>query len=380
MAEITLLRQSAIVRNASVGTSPPSPPRGPLKMGELPLVQVKMGPGGPQVLTPQQRPVEILAPRDADSATRVGGLPMVHVKMTSQGAQLDDGQDKPVVILPPKDQRRTGGVPMTQMRRAQAAAPVQTLPHVQGAPPQIQGPQPAVSQLRGQPRIVRIAAPKQVAPTLPSVEFPADQLMLCRYLVGKYLADLCGAPLTASADVDLLAAPGATEITASTDVTSIAEDPATILKKGNGSENKAVNVSLAEATIDTIDQALAAEAAAVQGTLEVVVEETLEAVVEEEVPLQAPAVSIIPAAPTASYVAGRVGDRPHGYAGGRVQRNAAMAPRRVARPGVPGALPPVIVKMENGRSVVQNKEEVAAVRAAVAAAAAGTPADGSVQD
>jgi len=271
---------------------------------------------------------------------------MVCVKMTSQGAQIDDGQDKPVVILPPKDQRHavtTGGLPMVQMRRAQAGLPVQTLPHVKGAPPQIQGPQPGLSSQR----VVRVAAPKQV-PLPPVPEFPADQLMLCRYLLGKYLTDLRSAEPVVS---------GGVESAEASSTEGAPADPTTAF-------NGATNVNLAEAAISTIDQALVAVAVRAEAEAAASLSETQETQVVVPTLPTAPAVSIIPAAPTASYVAGRVGDRPHGYAGGRVQRNAAMAPRRVARPG---ALPPVIVKMENGRSVVQNQAEVAAVRAAVAA-------------
>ena len=412
MADTTLLRSSAIVRNSSVGTSPPAAPRGPVKTGELPLVQVKMGPGGPQVLTPQPKAVEILPPRDANSANVTGGLPMVSVKMTSRGPQPDDGRDSAVMILPPKDQKHAiavGGLPMAQLRATPASPQVQSLPNVQSAGPQIQAPPPALSHPRGagfamaalgqgpqrgsgysvapsgQARVVRVAAPRPArAPVpvpipipiaLPPVpEFPVEQLMLCRYLVGKYLADIAGLADMRTPEIPSPATECSTEVTVPADPGVTESIPATVKE---GPDNGAANISLAEATIVTIDQALVtgavraeaeAKAAAAAAATLAEVQEIPETVQPPVTVLQtAPGASIIPAAPTASYVAGRVGDRPHGYAGGRVQRNAAMAPRRVPKPG---ALPPVIVKMENGRSVVQNKAEVDAVREAVAAAAA----------
>jgi hypothetical protein len=85
MSDVSLLRNNAIVRHASVGATPP---HGPVKAGELPLVQVKPPPAGPQVQNGQQSPVTILPPKDAESAVKTGGLPMVKVKMT-------DGKPKP---------------------------------------------------------------------------------------------------------------------------------------------------------------------------------------------------------------------------------------------------------------------------------------------
>jgi hypothetical protein len=384
MADTTLLRSSAIVRNSSIGTSPPAAPRGPVKTGELPLVQVKMGPGGPQVLTPQPKPVEILPPRDADSALATGGLPRINVKMTSRGPQPDDGRDSPVMILPPKDQKHAvavGGLPMAQLRATSASPQIQSLPNVRSAGPQIQAPPPALSQPRpagfaaaplghgpqrgagfavapsGQARVFRVAAPTAApvpVPLPPMPEIPADQLMLCRYLVGKYLVDLSATEIAVPA-------------TQSTDDAQRAESSA----PADSATAKGVsdNVNLAEATIATIEQALVAVALRAEAeAAAAIVQESPELLEEAVVPVRptASAASIIPVAPTASYVAGRV----HGYGGGRVQRNGSMAPRRVPRPG---ALPPVIVKMENGRSVVQNQAEVAAVRAAIAAQGAYVP-------
>jgi hypothetical protein len=123
------------------------------------------------------------------------------------------------------------------------------------------------------------------------------------------------------------------------------------------------NIQLAKATLQTIDDTLVAIAVHAEAAEKAAAAAAAAPAVAAATFAPATRPSIVPAAPTASYVAGRVGGRPH-VGGARVQRNAAMAPRRVARGGSPGSpLPPVIVKMDNGRSVVQNQEEVAAARA-----------------
>jgi hypothetical protein len=318
---------------------------------------------------------------------------MVCVKMTSQGPQIDDGQDKTVMILRSKDQRHslhTGGLPMVQVKMSPAGPQVQNLSSVQEAPPQIQSPQPGLSQPRGtgfsvpslgqvrgtgfvalpmgQARVVRVAAPKQV--TLPTVpEFTMDKLMLCRHLVGKYLADL---------RADLRAVePSSTSAVESVEAVETLDAAATP-KEGSGSDNVnrteassvppqhpgAAIVDLAEATIEMLDQALVAVAVRAEAdaasTAPIPLDQEVSAVTGYPELPAVPAVSIIPAAPSASYVAGRVGGRTNGYS--RPQRNGAMAPRRVPRSG---SLPPVIVKMEGDRAVVQNRAEVTAAREAV---------------
>ena len=164
MSDTTLLRSSAIVRNASIGATPP---HGSVKAGELPLVQVRMQPGGPQVQEGQQKPVTILPPKDAASAVLTGGLPMVSVKMTQNGPQLEDGRDQPVVI---KDGKHgavaTGGLPMIQVKMDGGKPQVQTIPNVSGAGPQI----PAAPPVLSTPRVARsfahqgyVAAPTALA-------------------------------------------------------------------------------------------------------------------------------------------------------------------------------------------------------------------------
>lgn len=358
MAEATVLRNNAIVRNASVGTSPP---HGPVKTGELPLVAVKMTPGGPQVQGGQQRAVQILPSKDANGAVATGGLPMVQVKMTQNGPQLDDGQNHPVVI---KDGKHgavsTGGLPMVQVNMTQAGPQVHTLPNVQGGPPQIPAAPPALSAPRPatvaratayqgysarsagpvasqalvapvarQVRIERIAAPQAVLPPVP--EFSADQLMLCRYLFDKYLSTLRSEEVS----------------------NATPDEEAAALRV----------VQLAEATLATIDDMLVATAVRAEATSSVAPEAAAPSVMA--VPTQAvPSTGSIAPAPSVSYVAGRVNARSYVAAGGRGQRNAGMAPRRTARSG----LPAVIVKMDGQKAVVQNREEIEQAKAAVVAA------------
>ena len=362
MSDITLLKNNAIVRNASVGITPP---HGPLKTGELPLVQVKMAPGGPQVQEGQQKPVTILPPKDAKSAVTTGGLPMVSVKMTQNGPQLDDGRDQPVLI---KDGKHgavaTGGLPMIQVKMDGGKPQVQTVPNVAGGPPQIPAAPPVLSAPRvarvaanqgyvatptalatvpshgyvaraaapgtSQVRVARVAAPQVALPPVP--EFTTEQLMLCLHLADKYLADLLAAvetPIEPSAE-----APVVSEA-----------------------------IQFAKATIATIDDmlvatAVRAEAAAIAAQAPVAVVPAMPTVAA------AASVSISPT-PSVSHAAGRVSARSFSLAGSRSQRNSAMAPRRTPRSASP--LPPVIVKMDGQRAVVQNQAEIAQAKAALEA-------------
>jgi hypothetical protein len=337
MAETTLLRSSAIVRNATFAP----PQHGPVKTGELPLVQVRMTPGGPQIQNGLQKEVEILPPRDAKSALAIGGLPMVQVKMTQNGPQTDDGRDQTVVV---KDQRRegvaAGGLPMLQVKMTTAGPQVQTLATVQGGPPQIPAAAPALSAPRDGHGTTRqtVAATRQVA--LPAVpELPIDQLMLCRHLVDKYLVEQREGITVESSAVDATAAVDGTVRTE--------------------------NIKLAELTISTLDEALVSTAVRAEVAATAAMSVAVAPAIVTVMPTlsYAASTSIAPA-PSASYVAGRVGGRPHAFTGARtVQRGASLAPRHVARAGEP--LPPVIVKMDGGRAVVENQAEVARVRAAV---------------
>ena len=343
MSETTLLRNNAIVRNASIGATPP---HGPVKTGELPLVQVKSAPGGPQVQQGQQKPVEILAPRDAKSAVATGGLPMVSVKMTQNGPQADDGRDNPVLI---KDNRPTvaaGSLPMVQVKMENGRPQVKTVPNVQAGPPQIPSAAPVLSAPRvaqaaqSGPRVTRIAAPRP-ALAAPQVELPpvpdlsVDQLMLCRHLVEKYHQDLVGADQPTEAP------------------DSLADESET--------------AALARMTIAMIDDILVATAVRAEAAALAASAAPAAAAPAFVVPMSnvyvnprpttgghfSPA-SLAPVPHNTGYVANRPGIRSHG-GGARTQGNASLAPRRVQRTAQPGSLPPVIVKMDGQRPVVQQQ-------------------------
>lgn len=349
MSETTLLRSSAIVRNATI--EPPQ--HGPVKTGELPLVQVRMTQGGPQVQEGQQRAVQILPPKDAKAAVTTGGLPMVNVKMTQNGPQLDDGQNHPVVIrdAPSRGGVATGGLPMVDVKMTPTGPQVQTQTNIQGGPPQIPAAPPALTRVAAAPsvpprqgyvarapfpvgnqarvapvaRVAHIAAPQVALPPVPTLT--TDQLMLCRHLAEKYLAEVRAA-------VEATDAPA------------------------EGVEDSAV-ATLAAATIAAIDDVLVA--AAVQA-------EAAEAPTPAAQTIAAPAATSIAPAPSVSYDAGRVVSRGYVAGGVRSQRNAGMAPRRTPRSGEP--LPPVVVKMEGRQAVVQNRAEVEQAKAAAASAEA----------
>ena len=366
MSDVTLLRNNAIVRNASTGATPP---HGPVKTDELPLVQVRMQPGGPQVQEGQQKPVTILPPKDAASAVLTGGLPMVSVKMTQNGPQLEDGRDQPVVI---KDGKHgavaTGGLPMIQVKMDGGKPQVQNMPNVSGAGPQIPAAPPVLSAPRvarpanqgffaaptalatvpnhgfvaraaapatSQVRVARVGAPQVALPPVP--EFTLDQLMLNRHLADKYLADLLAAvetPIEPSAE-----APVVSEA-----------------------------IQFAKVMIDAIDEALVATAVRAEAAANA----ALAPVVALATPTIAAAASTsIAPTPQVAYTAGRVGARSYSMPGARTQRNSAMAPRRTARPASP--LPPVIVKMDGQRAVVQNQAEVAQAKAALESSETVTP-------
>jgi hypothetical protein len=171
--------------------------------------------------------------------------------------------------------------------------------------------------------------------------------MLCRHLVEKYLVEQREASATQDT-VNTSSAPGS--------------DVEVEVEASQGSV-RVENVKLAELTISMLDEALIAtavraEAAALAAAAPVPTADTVTVM-----PTQAyAAASSIAPAPSASYVAGRVGRPPQAFTGARVQRNAALAPRRVASEG--SQLPPVIVKMDGKRAVVVNQAEVAEARAA----------------
>ena len=362
MSDVTLLRNNAIVRNASVGATPP---HGPVKTGELPLVQVRQPPGGPQVQEGQQKPVTILPPKDAEAAVKTGGLPMVKVKMTDGKAKLEDGIDEKVVIRDSKHGAvAAGGLPMIQVKMDGGKPQVQTVPNVAGAGPQIPAAPPVLSAPRvtraanqgyvatptalatvpnhgfvaraaapatSQVRVARVAAPQVALPPVP--EFTVDQLMLCRHLADTYLNGL------------LVAAELPSE--------SSAEVPPVVSEA----------IQFAKVLLEEIDEALVATA--VRAEAAAIAAQAPVAVVPATPTVAVAASTSIAPTPSVAYTAGRVGARSYSMPGARSQRNAAMAPRRTARTGSP--LPPVIVKMDGQRAVVQNQAEVAQAKAALEA-------------
>lgn len=380
MADHTVLRNNAIVKNAQVA---PSPPHGVVQSGALNLVQVKSIPGGPLVKE-QPKSVQIVPTKEAKGAVATGGLPMVHIKNTLNGPQPDDGNDRAVVIRDTKHGPvSAGGLPMLDVKMTDAGPQIQTMPTVQEAPPHIPGAQPVLSAPRvthqaapvnqgyvvsrgagpfvgpsrvarvaaptGHAGVVRVAAPQLQAPVasvevpLPPIpEFTTDQLMLCRHLVDKYIVDLNAVTAeTAEASAE---APAKSEVAKLAEVTLAAIEDALI-----------ATAVRAEAVRLAAEAAAAAPVQTVQAAPSITPTPTV----------RTAAVSIAPT-PSVAYNAGRVGGgagRPQLAAGGRTQRNSTMAPRRTPR----GPLPPVIVKMEGQKAVVQNQAEVAEARAALEA-------------
>lgn len=378
MADMTTLRNQ-IVKNASVGTTPP---HGPVKTGELPLVQVKAPPVGRPVQEGQQKPVAILPSKDPKGNVTTGALPLVQVKMGQNGPEIDDGRDNPVVIRDGKQTTSAGALPMVQIEMTKAGPQqLHNTPQQQSTPPQIPSAAPVLSVPRasapaprqgyvarpalphtGQgyvarvalpvagpparelyassPRVARIAAPQVIAPQVdlpPLPELSTEQLMLCRHRVDKYLGELVAA-------------------------TYPVEPPAEMPPPSEA-------VQLAKATIATLDDILVATAVRAEAA-----EKAAAAAAAAPIAATIPTVAV-PAAtasiaptPSVSYVAGRVtGTR--SVAGARAQRNAGMAPRRTARQGA-SPLPPVIVKMDGQRAVVQNQAEIAEAKAALEAQSA----------
>jgi hypothetical protein len=286
----------------------------------------------------------------------------VNVKMTQNGPQLDDGQNRPVVIkdAPSRGGVASGGLPMVQVKMTQSGPQVQTETNVQGGPPQIPAAPPALSAPRVVPMprqgyvarpaypvvsqarvasVARVAAPQPTVqaaapaalPMMP--ELTADQLMLCRHLAEKYLAE-----------VRTDAVDGADSEVEDSDA-----------------------AKLAAATIVTIDDALAVTTARIEAA---VLAAAAPAIVSATSTIAAPAATSISPAPSVAYDAGRVGGRSYVAGGVRSQRNARLAPRSTPRDAASPPLPPVVVKMEGERAVVQNRAEVEQAKAVAAAAPA----------
>jgi hypothetical protein len=280
MAETLVLRSSAINRNPSGGT-PPAQLSGP-----LPVVQVMMTGNGPQLQGGQA------AQPKAAKRSMSSSLPMVQVTMTGNGPQLAGSQTRAAATTAPQ-KRPASSLPMVQVKMTTGGPQVE-----RGA---VAAPGPS-----NQPRIVAHAQPRQTwqaspeaspqasqtwqAPQVPqapqaSDPLTADQLLLCRHLTDKYLAEL---------------RVGAGEAQAEGSV--------------------ADNVKLAEATISAIDVAMIALTTAEAAAL--VAQETIAVAPPPAAPPPRVIVGPPPTVPPQRVV---VGPR-------SIQGNSSMAPRRVARP------------------------------------------------
>jgi hypothetical protein len=240
--------------------------------------------------------------------------------------------------------------------------------------------------------VVRVVAPKVEVALPPVPEFTAEQLLLCRHLTGKYLANLSASTsaVTPAEQDSGEAAEGAAQGAVAVEVETMeaGSAPAAVVSEDL--------VRFVQALIETIDQALIAVAVRAEAAEQAAAAAAAAAPAPAAGPpagygaqgtamsyagyrtahgtAMSPAApvgyvtpgpagqgtSIIPAAPSTSYVAGRVGN---GYAmaprrGGRTQ---ALAPRQVPHAG---KLPMVEVKMEGKLPVVQNQREVAEALAA----------------
>jgi hypothetical protein len=140
MSETTILKSSAINRNASPGAS--SAKSHAQLSGPLPVLQVNMTANGPQLQNSRARSA-VTPSRDVRRAV-TSGLPVVQVKMSPNGPQQ---------VTP------TG----TQL---------QSVPN-----------QPRASQ-------VQVSRVPQVQEPVQAQELSTDQLLLCRHLADKYLGEL----------------------------------------------------------------------------------------------------------------------------------------------------------------------------------------------
>jgi hypothetical protein len=280
MAETLVLRSSAINRNPSGGT-PPAQLSGP-----LPVVQVIMTGNGPQLQGGQAAMQPKAAKRSMSSS-----LPMVQVTMTGNGPQLQGSQTRAAATTTPQ-KRPASSLPMVQVKMTTGGPQVESgavAPNQPRAVTRVQAPQtwqasPQASQVPQVPQTWQEPQTSQVRQA--SDPLTADQLLLCRHLTDKYLAEL---------------RIGAGEAQA----------------EGSVAVN---NVKLAEATISAIDVAMIALTTAEAAAL--VAQETIAAAPPPSAPPPRVVVGPPPAAPPPRVI---VGPR-------SVQANSSMAPRRVARP------------------------------------------------
>lgn len=281
MAETLVLRSSAINRTGALGKSQAQQTQ---LSGPLPVVQVMMTGNGPQLQGGQA------AQPKAAKRSMSSSLPMVQVTMTGNGPQLAGSQTRAAATTAPQ-KRPASGLPMVQVKMTTggpqvergAVAPSQSnQPRVVARP---QAPQTWQAPQVQQPQVPQTWEAPPVSQAQASAPLTADQLLLCRHLTDKYLAEL---------------RVGAGETQAEG---SVVVD----------------NVKLAEATISAIDVAMialtTAEAAAMIAREEITVAPP---------PAEPPRVIVGPPPSTPP---------PRVIVGPRsVQGNSSMAPRRVARP------------------------------------------------
>jgi len=429
MADATLLRNNAIVKNAQVA---PTLPHGVVKAGALQLVNIKPIPGGPQVRE-QPKAVQLLPPKNAEAAVVTGGLPMVQIKNTQNGPQPDDGQDQLVIV---RDHQHStvnaGGLPMVDVLLTKEGRQVQTLPNVQDGPPHIPGAPPVMSQprvvaprqggyvnqgyvARGAAPVVgsrvRIAAPGSapvqrrgtmesravVTPSAPALaapqpflpplpEFSIEQLMLYQHLVGRYITDLTAA--SARTPVAVPAAEGAAAESATIEGVAVEGTPVEGVAEGASAEVPVIAAAteapvspmlqFAQFTLASIEEALivtavrteAARAAAAAPPVAAPVAIQTVAVTAGGSIAPAPAVNhaaatSIAPAPRVSYTAGRVGQARSYTHVGPGGRSQRNA-GMAPRHTARGPLPTVMVTMNGERPTVQNQAEVAQARAMAA--------------
>jgi hypothetical protein len=359
MSETTLLRNNAIRNNASVGAQTP----GPVKTGELPNVQVKPVAAAPQVRqSQQQNNVQVLAPNSKGAVT-TGNLPMVQIKMGQNGPQPDNGQESPVVIKDHKQQTvATGQLPMVQVKMDGGKPKVQTMSNVQGGPPRIATPAPALSAPRvAQPGVMRVAAPAPqiVAPPLPEVpELSTDELMICQHALAKYIDAL---QQIEGSDVEDSEAFGAIKL-----AKEASDNIDQILVAITIRNEAAANAAAAAETAPIPAPAPVAAAGgytaprAVTGGYYSPAALSPQGHAQVQAQQAAPQqpVAVVPSAPrSGGYVMQQSSVR-------RTQLTSGLAPRGVRRAPAGNGLPMVQVKMDGQRPTVLNQAELEAAKAA----------------
>jgi hypothetical protein len=288
---------------------------------------------GPQLDDGRDNPVMI---KNTRQPLTTGGLPMVQVRMENgrpQVQSMPNVQAGPPQIpaAAPALSHQRGAIPPQATPQGLPRAP-----HVQSAPPPMQ----STSVSLGQPRVARVPAPRPAAVALPEVpQLTTDQWMLIRHVIDKYLAELLHG-------IDAAAAESTDGTTA---VESAVVDNAKLAESIIADADQAM-VSLAVRAEAEANAANAASAFTAPSA------NTYVAPRPGTGGHPTPAAIAPQAQPrNYGYVARPPGGR--GYAGGRVHGNAALAPRRVQRAPGEAPLPLVVVNMDGQKPVVQQSTE-----------------------